>query len=1404
MKKLCLFFLSIFMLMSMSWAGVRVAGKIAVKNGNQTETISGSEGAVTVKLFPATGDAIVGELKKGANDSVVFTDVAEGTYTLKVEGRTTTNRYFATADAGVSVTVGATDLKMDDLELAVSTTKIYLTVYVKDKKKADSYAGGENLVGATVKVWPKRETESETAPDNCVTATTAGSVYNAVAYVLLNYTAGAHMVQASADGYTTKTIEIERIANADNDGNVTGEYSQGATVKLDVNKGTLADLTVTVKEGSNTGFPTHEFNGKGTLHLTDHWNDVFDGEAVSGQIGKYKFTQVPVGKKVTFSIKANSNSVVCWGITTATAEQTIASGTTEYDVVLEKIAASVSGTAKKADGTVPYANVKASKEGKNNISAYPDQTTGAYTLYGLTAGDWTISAASSNPFLTATPITVTIDNNFTDLSDKNFTFNVGPGKLTVSLSASVGDYGNKTNMWGASVKVYKHGTTPTLIKDTVLPQKIEQGGYVTNSPQVIFEAMFNENDSVYAVYNHPDYDPVTVGTRATTYVDLSADNATWTPKTAPATLDAYRVDNALAVWESADATATPAVKAGVKLTWAYPQALLDNYANYSVQKIEIERIKYSENNAREVIAYWPKTGNLNDKDNLPTSYKDEAALENGYYGYKISIRYATPSATKDTTVVYGVMPLKVKDLTATYLKEGDKHTATITWAYPAELGTGFGTTYKLQRIELRRRDLSTAADVAVLAVDSIKKADGTAKAFAELLKTYKDEGLVDNGSYTYLVEIRYEKPVGTTTEYVVLDLAPVAPINAVAVWNNSTNKMDLSWGYPASLAANWATLQPQKLDIERKDLSSQAAPVSVYSYAVGRDDTYETLPREYSDATASKTGNYKYIFTLRFKDKPACSTEVSPAKRPHRAIDLDAVWTPASGSQGAGVKLTWSYPLELLQTLGTTYKMQHMSLERRDATTPADIITLAAWQKEQLATADALPRTFFDNTALSNGNYNYVITIRYEEPVATVETVKNLNMNLSGVQELAAAWTAAAGGKKAGMKLTWDYTADLRNGLGSAYKLEKLDIVRRDLSTAYDYTTVATYMFMTVSHTEEGGQTTTIDYMTDQSKLPVEFLDTLGATNTGNYSYLFTLRYASPKGQAEAKVVVDQREVVTLSYSVNDATLGVITGSPVSSTEGGVTYRKGDLITLKASVKEGADASARFVEWKNGDVRVSTEAEYAFNIMENTTLVAVFAKDAPAVEPLKLINTAATWNTATEKVDLSWDYPQAVKDGLGTTYKIQKIDIERVDAALGASSKTLVKYFTSFTTAANLPTKWEDGEVEKGKTYNYTFTIRYESPVGAPDTTVTVTIPGEQANEDVEAASWSVYSHNGVIEMNGVEGAYTYMVYDLNGRVVAKGQYNGNSHSVRVENKGMYIVRRVSVNGVSAKKVMVM
>lgn len=316
-------------------------------------------------------------------------------------------------------------------------------------------------------------------------------------------------------------------------------------------------------------------------------------------------------------------------------------------------------------------------------------------------------------------------------------------------------------------------------------------------------------------------------------------------------------------------------------------------------------------------------------------------------------------------------------------------------------------------------------------------------------------------------------------------------------------------------------------------------------------------------------------------------TDESVLPKAQPLASLDANW---SASNNGAVELSWIAPAAMVNDSLGFFQVDTLLIFRKDMTAngvATKIATLTGFKE--------LPLTYRDATATKGGNYEYEVQVRYTFLKDTSSKVLYDGRPVPGVANAAAAWTEAP---KAGVKLTWEYPADLKTGLTSGtYKLESLSI----FNTANVANAVAQYNFATTVRTFDtvitdkpgGGKDTTITlksetttYMTDPSKLPVQFVDTT-VLNGGVYKYHFVLRYAKPERARNEDTYVD----IDLRFD-----------APVINPHGGAVAAG-----TKATAAKGNFDSIFVAVDTNAFVKYTANAE--FTISKATRLVAYGMKN---------------------------------------------------------------------------------------------------------------------------------------------------------------------------------------------------
>jgi hypothetical protein len=211
----------------------------------------------------------------------------------------------------------------------------------------------------------------------------------------------------------------------------------------------------------------------------------------------------------------------------------------------------------------------------------------------------------------------------------------------------------------------------------------------------------------------------------------------------------------------------------------------------------------------------------------------------------------------------------------------------------------------------------------------------------------------------------------------------------------------------------------------------------------------------------------------------------------------------------------------------------------------------------------------------------------------------------------------------------------------------------------------------------------------------------------------------------------------TVVATANNDALGTVSGSG--------QYEEGSTVTLVARATSGN----RFVSWSNG----VTDSIYSFVITENVNITATF-------EAIPYITVTATANDAT----------------MGT--------VTGSGQYLEGSTITLV----AFANPGYHFVSWSDGTADSV----YTF-------VATTDVNIIATFAANVSIDDVETSDYIVTSTEGKIIVSGAENM-DVLVYDVNGRCVARQDNAGAMVEFTVPSAGVYLVK---AGNTAAKRVVV-
>lgn len=248
--------------------------------------------------------------------------------------------------------------------------------------------------------------------------------------------------------------------------------------------------------------------------------------------------------------------------------------------------------------------------------------------------------------------------------------------------------------------------------------------------------------------------------------------------------------------------------------------------------------------------------------------------------------------------------------------------------------------------------------------------------------------------------------------------------------------------------------------------------------------------------------------------------------------------------------------------------------------------------------------------------------------------------------------------------------------------------------------------------------------------------------------------------KAEYKFKPEDDRTLTAVFEEMKYVLGVGVNNPEwGKVEGSGEFAVGSEVTVKAIANEGY----KFVAWMDGETEVSKEAVYVFKMpAKDLTLTAVF-EDAATYYTVTLQANKAEWGTVAGDGEFAEGHTATVRATPNENY-----------------------HFVA----------WMEGDREVSTTAVYSFKVE-------KDVTLTAVFAEGSANEELEAARWSLYAENGTLVINGLSGD-RYSVYDLNGRLAGQALCTGAEIRMDVAPNKLYIVRRISAAGLfGAKKIIV-
>ena len=322
------------------------------------------------------------------------------------------------------------------------------------------------------------------------------------------------------------------------------------------------------------------------------------------------------------------------------------------------------------------------------------------------------------------------------------------------------------------------------------------------------------------------------------------------------------------------------------------------------------------------------------------------------------------------------------------------------------------------------------------------------------------------------------------------------------------------------------------------------------------------------------------------------------------------------------------------------------------------------------------------------------------------------------------------------VRLSWEWPQELLDYYGTTYQIMRITINKKeDMSEPY-----GSYVGMLMPVAGED--------------LPTSYVDTAveaGAT----YFYNFEVQYSAPTYDSRStqwndSIMVKVVDTYALTLAADPAEGGTLSGAG--------EYEAGTEVSVEATANEGW----KFVAWMSESDTVSKEAGYVFTIVSDTALTALFAEEE---EPQPEMYTLALTADPVEGGTVS---------GAGEYEAGTEVSVE----ATASEGWKFVAWMSESDTVS--------------KEAGYVFTI-------VSDTALTALFAEETGSEALDAGAWACYGRDGriLIENSGVPAVYE--VFNLEGKLVSKGEGAATLYEVPVAVEGVYVVR----DGIGVRKVFV-
>ena len=405
------------------------------------------------------------------------------------------------------------------------------------------------------------------------------------------------------------------------------------------------------------------------------------------------------------------------------------------------------------------------------------------------------------------------------------------------------------------------------------------------------------------------------------------------------------------------------------------------------------------------------------------------------------------------------------------------------------------------------------------------------------------------------------------------------------------------------------------------------------------------------------------------------------------------------------------------------------------------------------------------------------------------------------------------------VRLSWEWPQELLDDYGTTYQIMRITINKKeDMSLPY-----GSYVGMLMPMAGED--------------LPTSYVDTAveaGAT----YFYNFEVQYSAPtygsrSTQWNDSIMVKVVDTYALELAADPAEGGTVSGAG--------EYEAGTEVSVEATANEGW----RFVAWMSESDTLSKEAEYVFTIVSDTALTALFAEaEEPQPEMYTLALTAdpaeggtvsgageyeagtevsveatanegwkfVAWMSESDTLSKEAEYTFTIVSDTALTAVFTEVEEPQPEmyavtlSASPAEAGTLsgageFEANTEVTVNATANEGWQfvawmSESDTLSKEAEYTFTI-------VSDTALTALFVEEAGNALLDANEWACYAYDGRILIENAGMAAVYEVFNMEGRLVARGEGASTLYEVPVAVEGVYVVRFHSADGIGVRKVFV-